>query len=405
MGFGGGGSNVTKAHTHDSTVVQDGGSLAANVTQFGLTSGSILYSDGSNIQELSVGAAAEVLGVSGSLPAWITNTSNPLIKVTKTYADIVAADLDMDIYTLPQDAALVNVYTDITTVFDVSTGPTIGDAGDDNGFQQATDWTSGTGLTDATRGAYVTSFKTMRSTSGTTAIKAYNFTSTGTPPVKDAQDTNSEVATGTTITISGFTVAANSNRVLIVSADVYDAAQNITGITWNGTENFVFGVAVDAGSSDRRAEIWYLVNPTATTADVVTTWASTAIRRGAGVYSFYDVDQDDPLGVTATDNGTGSTSSGTITPTTSNSLIVDSDISSGNGGSAVDTLTAGWTELISTRTFSSQYALTPTINASNDMFYTYGSSVAWTWCAAEIKAVAGGSDTQGAVDFYLQVVD
>ena len=112
MGFGGGGSNITKAHTHDSTVVQDGGALAANVTQFGLTSGSILYSDGSNIQELGVGIGAQVLGVSGSLPAWITNTSNPLIKVTKSYTDITA--LEMDIYTLPQDAALCNIYTDIT---------------------------------------------------------------------------------------------------------------------------------------------------------------------------------------------------------------------------------------------------------------------------------------------------
>jgi len=179
MGFSGGGSNVTKAHTHDSTVVQDGGSLAANVTQFGLSSGSILYSDGSNIQELSVGSSAEVLAVSGGTPAWITNTSNPLIKVSKTYSDIDVGTTSMDIYTLPQDAALVNVYTDITTVFDVSTGPTIGDTDDDNGFTEATDWTSGTGLTDATRGAYVTSFKTMRSTSGTTDIKAYNFSTTG----------------------------------------------------------------------------------------------------------------------------------------------------------------------------------------------------------------------------------
>jgi len=405
MGFSGGGSNVTKAHTHDSTVVQDGGSLAANVTQFGLTSGSILYSDGSNIQELSVGAAAEVLGVSGSLPAWITNTSNPLIKVTKTYADIVAADLDMDIYTLPQDAALVNIWTDITTVFDVSTAVTIGDAGDENGFTEATDWTSGTGLSDATRGAYVTSFKTMRSTSGTTAIKAYNFTSAGTPPVKDAQATDSEVATGTTITNSGFTVAANSNRILIVSANIFDAAQAVTGITWNGTENFTRAVYVNAGSSDRRSEIWYLVNPTATTADVVTTWDSTGIRRGAGVYSYYDALQVSPIGVTNTANGTGTVSTGTITPTTTNSLIVDSEIGQGGGVIATDTLTAGWTELIDTRTWSSQYNLTPTIGISNDMFYTYSGSRQWTWCAAEIKAVAGASDTQGAVDFYLQVVD
>ena len=177
MGFSGGGSNITKAHTHDSTVVQDGGALAANVTQFGLTNGSILFSDGSNIQELGIGSSAEVLAVSGGTPAWITNTSNPLIKVSKTFSDITA--LEMDIYTLPQDAALVNVYTDITTVFDISTAVTIGDASDDNGFTQAIDWTSGTGLTDATRGAFITSFKTMRSTSGTTAIKAYNFTAGG----------------------------------------------------------------------------------------------------------------------------------------------------------------------------------------------------------------------------------
>ena len=179
MGFGGGGSNVTKAHTHDSTVVQDGGSLAANVTQFGLSSGSILYSDGSNIQELSVGISGKVLGISGSsLPEWVTPTdTSPLIKVTKSYTDISA--LEMDIYTLPQNSALVNIWTDITTVFDVSTAVTIGDAGDDNGFTEATDWTSGTGLTDVDRGIFVTSFKTMRSTSGTTAIKAYNFSTAG----------------------------------------------------------------------------------------------------------------------------------------------------------------------------------------------------------------------------------
>jgi hypothetical protein len=71
MGFGGGGSNVTKAHTHDGAVVQDGGSLAANATQFGLTNGSLLYSDGTNIQELGVGASGYVLGTaSGTVPTW-----------------------------------------------------------------------------------------------------------------------------------------------------------------------------------------------------------------------------------------------------------------------------------------------------------------------------------------------
>jgi len=71
MGFGGGGSNVTKAHTHDGTVVQDGGSLAANATQFGLTNGSLLVSDGTNIQEIGVGASGYVLGTAaGTTPTW-----------------------------------------------------------------------------------------------------------------------------------------------------------------------------------------------------------------------------------------------------------------------------------------------------------------------------------------------
>jgi len=77
MGFSGGGSNVTKAHTHDSNIVQDGGSLAANVTQFGLSAGSVLYSDGSNIQELAVGSALDTLTVNGAgtAPEWAAGGS------------------------------------------------------------------------------------------------------------------------------------------------------------------------------------------------------------------------------------------------------------------------------------------------------------------------------------------
>jgi len=76
MGFSGGGSNITKAHTHDSNIVQDGGSLAANVTQFGLSAGSVLYSDGSNIQELAVGSASDTLAVNSgaTAPEWVAGS-------------------------------------------------------------------------------------------------------------------------------------------------------------------------------------------------------------------------------------------------------------------------------------------------------------------------------------------
>lgn len=84
MGFGGGGSNITKAHTHDSNIVQDGGSLAANVTQFGLSAGSVLYSDGSNIQELVVGSPATTLTVNAgaTAPEWAAAGGVTLTRVT-----------------------------------------------------------------------------------------------------------------------------------------------------------------------------------------------------------------------------------------------------------------------------------------------------------------------------------
>ena len=403
MGFSGGGSNVLKPHKH-SSAVQDGSPLDMNnVTEATLNAGDIVYSDGAALQRLAIGSTTDSLVVSGGIPSWGAATSNPLIKVSKTFADIAA--LEMDIYTLPQDAALCNVYTDITSVFDISTAVTIGDAGDDNGFQEATDWTAGTGLTDATRGAYVSTFKTMRSTSGTTAIKAYGFQGTASPPIKDAEAQNSTTTVGATVTNSAFTVAANSNRILIVCGGVESSAQNISGVTWNGVETFTRSVFVDNGGL--RSEIWYLVNPTATTADVVTTWASNSNARGAGVYSYYNVDQVSPIGVTSTATGSGATTTGTITPTTAGSAIVDLQLSGAVAAPAI-TLTAGWTVLIGgvSRSFGSQYDLTPTINASNNMFWTYTTSPSWAWVGLELHTASPVvGDTQGAVDFYLQVVD
>jgi hypothetical protein len=73
MGFSGGGSNILKSHTHDGNIVQDGGSLNMdNVTQAGLTSGDLVFSDGSHLQRLAIGNAAEALVVNGAgtFPEW-----------------------------------------------------------------------------------------------------------------------------------------------------------------------------------------------------------------------------------------------------------------------------------------------------------------------------------------------
>ena len=72
MGFSGSGSNILKPHTHDSTVVQDGGALDFdNVTQGSMANGSLTYSNAAHLQELSIGTPTHVLTVSaGNLPVW-----------------------------------------------------------------------------------------------------------------------------------------------------------------------------------------------------------------------------------------------------------------------------------------------------------------------------------------------
>jgi len=352
MGFSGGGSNITKAHTHDSTVVQDGGSLAANVTQFGLSSGSILYSDGSNIQELSVGISGKVLGISGSsLPEWVTPTdTSPLIKVTKSYTDIDVDTTSMDIYTLPQDAALVNIWTDITTVFDISTAVTIGDAGDDNGFTEATDWTSGTGLTDATRGAYVTSFKTMRSTSGTTDIKAYNFNTTG--------------GTGTTFSQS----LQDDNRDLNSSAFQEFAQQFTTGHVLIGEDigSATFYLKTGSGSPTGNVLAWIRqADGTAVQQSSTTLDASTVTGSFVG-YTF-----NFPNTTLAVDE--------MITMISGHTLLLNTDLHEMTDGLLYRTYTTGsnYLALVGNQMrMDVVYAMTPVVG-----------------------------DTQGAVDFYLQVVD
>jgi len=156
---------------------------AASPTSTLTTTGDLLAASAANVlTRIAGGDSGEILTGNGAgvLPTFQAAAgASVLTKVTKSYSDITGNPPTIPIYTLAADQALTNVYTDVTTVFDLSTAVTIGDGSDDNGFQQATNWTSGTGLTDASRGAYVTSFKTMRSTSGTTAISAYNFTTGG----------------------------------------------------------------------------------------------------------------------------------------------------------------------------------------------------------------------------------
>ena len=75
MGFSGGGSNITKSHTHSSSIVQDGGALNfSNVTQAGMAARDITYSNGTALQILNLGSATDTLTVNAgaTAPEWVT---------------------------------------------------------------------------------------------------------------------------------------------------------------------------------------------------------------------------------------------------------------------------------------------------------------------------------------------
>jgi len=354
MGFSGGGSNVLKPHKH-SSAVQDGSPLNMNnVTEATLNAGDIVYSDGSALQRLPIGNTADSLVVSANAPSWGAATSNPLIKVTKTFADIVVAGTSMDIYTLPVNAALTNVYTDITTVFDLSTAVTVGDAGDDNGFVEASDWTAGTGLTSATRGAYVTTWKTMRSVSGTTEIKAYNFTTAG--------------GTGTTF-----------EQLLTNRADTMAAAgQQEYAQQFNAGHVLV-------GENIANASFWLNVNSGSPTGDI-----TAYIRQADGTLI--------------------ATSSTVLDPATVTGSYVEYHFNFPNTAlAATDMITLACTNVVG-GVIAIQGQETEMTNGKLYRTTTTGSGYSQVVAqeltmTAEYDVSAVTTDTQGEVDFYLQVVD
>jgi len=160
--------------------------------------------------------------------------SSQLTKVSVTFSDIAGGNIAL--YTLEEDQALVNVYADITTVFDgTATAVTIGDPADADGWQQSADWTAGTGLTGATRGAYVSTFKGMRSTSGDIVISAYAVDSGTAVEAGATANTNAGISylfykqiTGLTPghTISGVTFDLYNASSVSFKGGVYDDNSN-----------------------------------------------------------------------------------------------------------------------------------------------------------------------------------
>jgi hypothetical protein len=196
-------------------------------------------------------------------------------------------------------------------------------------------------------------------------------------------------------TFSNFAVGNNSNRVLIIASGCYNAAPNITGVTFNGSENFE-KITQYKPASGFNHEFWILYNPTVTTADVVITYGtSSGFEAGAGqtgaiCYSFYGVKQSDAFGTPVEKNsGASATPFIAITPTTAGSMIIDCYFSGAGSPVPNNDETDGMNIICGgvDRSMASQYDLSPTIGSANNMSRTSGNS-SYSQIAVEIKAFA-----------------
>jgi hypothetical protein len=70
MGFGGGNVGALANHEHDPDIPLDGGALAPTKTSFEMAQGSLLVSDGTAVNELTIGSNLDVLTSNGTTAAW-----------------------------------------------------------------------------------------------------------------------------------------------------------------------------------------------------------------------------------------------------------------------------------------------------------------------------------------------
>ena len=114
MGFSGGGSNILKPHTHDSTILQDGGNLDfKNITQSDMSAASMTYSDGVHLQELAIGTPAQQLIVNpgATAPVWSSEHTQGRLEVL--HDDVLSADGTEMVYTPGASLDMAAVYGEL----------------------------------------------------------------------------------------------------------------------------------------------------------------------------------------------------------------------------------------------------------------------------------------------------
>ena len=110
-------------------------------------------------------------------------------------------------------------------------------------------------------------------------------------------------------TSSGIVLPSGTDFI-VVGISQKDKINSIVSITWNTTESFTF-LRTDENATEGRTHIYYLVNPTVTTADIVADW-DVSTKGAMGIVYYSGVDSS-PIDVQNGGEGTDDTAEVTLT--------------------------------------------------------------------------------------------
>lgn len=179
----------------------------------------------------------------------------------------------------------------------------------------------------------------------------------------------------------GSFTTSGTNRMLLVTIVEY-ASNNCSGVTYNGVAlTKINGIAADGG---RYLTTWYLLNPALGTYTVTASFNTSVY--GPTVYcdSFSGVKQIGGYDTSTTSSGTGTTISGTLTPTATAKLLLvwrDNTGQTATAGTGTTVFVANQGILASTNT----------VSGSNTISATVASSMSWyaiTFSVYEATAVS-----------------
>lgn len=194
---------------------------------------------------------------------------------------------------------------------------------------------------------------------------------------------------------TSFDSGAGSNRILVVGFSNYDstaADRQVSGVTYGGQAlTKVTNSVGDNGTSNGRAELWYLINPPTGSNNLIVTFAGAndVINSDYFYAVFTGVDQSTPINTSGNHTTTGGTQDRiTLTTTVADCMLIDVN----NGDAGGQTLGSGQTSLmdLSGSTGRGSYKLATTTGAYN-MDMNTGSNDNYAHGAIALKPVSDGT--------------